>query len=257
MLSLAGSLALKFLAEFFIFTIPLLGFNTMLGYGRTLSLSHVGFFILGYSALLISFELNIPFFAALLIPALLSLVFSYVLATSSLKFGSYFVIAAFAFMELARKIVAEEIKASKHCLNIRIFEPAFLIPIFVFSFAAFYAANYGLSSRFASIFKALKEDSTALVAFGENPEKLKTLLFVISSFFAAISGSLYAYYIGFNFEHLQLSLVFISSAILGSGGNLKAMLAGFVLLLIYGAFPPLAAAALIWAVLMIFIIKSR
>lgn len=257
---------LQISARFFIFTVLLLSFSLLLRHGNVLSLAHAGFFILGYSALLLSFKFNLPFLIAILIPALFSFVLSYVLAASSLKLESYFPMAAFAFSELARGTVIKEIKESKHCLNIRIFEPSSFIVIFLFSFVVFYSINSVFSSRTGKLLKALEEESAQqagiLATIGENPEKLKTMLFLASSSLATLSGSLYAYYIGFSYEHFLLSLLLISSAVLGGSRKLSIALAGLFLFLGYEALAKVAGgnlilAGLIWIVLIFFITKNR
>jgi|GEM_PF-6514925 len=197
----------ELLAEFFIFMAAFLAFAVFVHYGNVLSLAHAGFFILGYGAFFISFRFGIPLLIAVFLTALLSLALAYVLAISSLKFQLYFPMITFAFAELIRRISME--KTGLKLVFDKKVAAVDLILIFIFSLLTYLALSTVLKSRHGKILKALKEDRIALAASGENPERLKALLFIASVSFASVSGSLHAYYFGFNYEHSHILLLLL------------------------------------------------
>jgi branched-chain amino acid transport system permease protein len=93
-------------------------------------------------------------------------------------------------------------------------------------------------SSFGRSLKAIRDDETAASALGKNVALLKTLAVMVSSSFAAVAGSLFAFYLSFiNVESfvLEVSVQIIAMVIIGGTGTLLGPVIGAVIVLLLPA----------------------
>jgi len=92
------------------------------------------------------------------------------------------------------------------------------------------------NSRFGKLLEAVRDDAIGLSALGKNPERLKLLAMVISSFIAGLAGSLFAHYITFidpsSFFISDLIIVFTIVMVGGLASLKGTVAASFIIILI-------------------------
>jgi len=93
-------------------------------------------------------------------------------------------------------------------------------------------------SSFGRSLKSIRDDETAASALGKNVALLKTLAVMVSSSFAAVAGSLFAFYLSFiNVESfvLEVSVQIIAMVIIGGTGTLLGPVIGAAIVLLLPA----------------------
>ena len=133
---------------------------------------------------------------ALLVGGLIAAFFAYLIGLPVLRLKSdYLAIATLGFAEIMRTIIQwNAIGPLTNASNLLKGYPdfssatAYLLLIGVFIACVVLLVN----STYGRAFKAIRDDEIAAEAMGVNLEKHKSLSFVISSFFAGVSGALFA-----------------------------------------------------------------
>ena len=113
--------------------------------------------------------------------------------------SDYFAIATLGFAEIVRIVVASSVfnRITNGSLGLKMIPgfSSFYSPFIVVGVCIFVVVLL-INSSYGRAFKAIREDEIAAEAMGINLSKHKQLSFVISSFFAGISGALLAMYLG-------------------------------------------------------------
>lgn len=197
-----------------IYALVAVSMNLLNGFTGLFSLGQAGFMLLGaytYGIFTIPVELRaqvyqyfdggliqftIPVPVAIILGGVVAAVFAYLIGLPVLHLKSdYLAIATLGFAEIIRALFQwDKIGAVTNGSNLLRKYPVFKSTLFYFIVAGVCIAVIMLliNSTYGRAFKAIRDDEVAAEAMGINLAKHKQLSFVISSFFAGISGALLA-----------------------------------------------------------------
>lgn len=197
-----------------IYSLVAVSMNLLNGFTGLFSLGQAGFMLLGaytYGIFTIPVEaraqvyqyfnggiihFTLPVFVALILAGLVAALFAFLIGLPVLKLKSdYLAIATLGFAEIIRAIFQwDKIGAVTNGSNLLRKYPVFQSCIFYFAVSGICIALIVLliNSTYGRAFKAVRDDEVAAEAMGINLARTKQLSFVISSFFAGISGALLA-----------------------------------------------------------------
>ena len=226
--------------------------NFILGYAGIFSLAHAIFFGIGaYTAAVLAMKFGVDFAVATAAGMVLSGVVSLALALPALRVrGEYFVAASLGLQMLALTVFSEWKSVTGGLGGLIGIPPARLFGFDVSDPVAFLALTLAclgiillviralVRSSFGRSLKAIRDDETAASALGKNVAFLKTLAVMVSSAFAAVAGSLYAFYLSFiNVESfvLEVSVQIIAMVIIGGTATLLGPVIGAVIVLLLPA----------------------
>ncbi|WP_303919497.1 branched-chain amino acid ABC transporter permease [Treponema berlinense] len=197
-----------------IYSLVAVSMNLLNGFTGLFSLGQAGFMLLGaytYGIFTIPVEarsqvyqyfdgglvqFTLPVALALVLAGIVAAVFAWLIGLPVLHLKSdYLAIATLGFAEIVRAIFQwDKIGALTNGSNLLRKYPVFQSCLFYFFVSALCIAVIMLliNSTYGRAFKAVRDDEIAAEAMGINLAKTKQLSFVISSFFAGISGALLA-----------------------------------------------------------------
>lgn len=197
-----------------IYAIVSLSMNLMNGFTGQFSLGQAGFMAIGaytvgiftlpvgvrdqiyymepMNSLIANIEL--PIWGALLLGGLIAAFFAMLIGAPILRLkGDYLAIATLGFSEIIRIVLTNAQTITNGALGITRIPSTSSMP-FYFGFLILVVILMGLliSSSYGRAFKAIREDEVAAEAMGIGLLKHKLMAFMISAFFAAVGGGLYA-----------------------------------------------------------------
>ena len=197
-----------------IYSLVAVSMNLLNGFTGLFSLGQAGFMLLGaytygiftipvaaraqvyqyFDGGLIQFTL--PVFVALILAGIVAALFAFLIGLPVLHLKSdYLAIATLGFSEIVRALFQwDKIGAVTNGSNLLRKYPVFQSCIFYFFVSGICIAIIMLliNSTYGRAFKAVRDDEIAAEAMGINLAQTKQLSFVVSSFFAGISGALLA-----------------------------------------------------------------
>lgn len=197
-----------------IYSLVAVSMNLLNGFTGLFSLGQAGFMLLGaytygiftipvaaraqvyqyFDGGLIQFTL--PVFVALILAGIVAALFAFLIGLPVLHLKSdYLAIATLGFAEIVRALFQwDKIGAVTNGSNLLRKYPVFQSCIFYFFVSGVCIAIIMLliNSTYGRAFKAVRDDEIAAEAMGINLAQTKQLSFVVSSFFAGISGALLA-----------------------------------------------------------------
>lgn len=176
--------------------------DLLAGFAGQVSFGHSAFLgIAGYVTAALVAYLNQPWWMSLVIGAIVAVVLGLTIGIPCLKLrGPYFALGTLAFtlilIELFRSATLQPwLGGSEGISGVPplSYDPAveylIVLCIMVVSVMVMIAIS---NSRVGTVFKAIRDDETSAEASGINTTKYKLLAFMISAFFAGISGSMFA-----------------------------------------------------------------
>lgn len=199
-----------------IYALVAVSMNLLNGFTGLFSLGQAGFMLLGaytyavltipvesrhsvyqyYDGGIIQFALPVPL--ALIIGGIVAAIFAYLIGLPVLRLKSdYLAIATLGFAEIIRAVFQwDKLGPLTNGSNLLRNYPSFKSVLFPFIVAGICIAVIVLliNSTYGRAFKAIRDDEIAAEAMGINLAHHKKLAFVISSFFAGVSGGLLAMY---------------------------------------------------------------
>lgn len=197
-----------------IYSLVAVSMNLLNGFTGLFSLGQAGFMLLGaytygiftipvaaraqvyqyFDGGLIQFTL--PVFVALILAGIIAALFAFLIGLPVLHLKSdYLAIATLGFAEIVRALFQwDKIGAVTNGSNLLRKYPVFQSCMFYFFVSGICIAIIMLliNSTYGRAFKAVRDDEIAAEAMGINLAQTKQLSFVVSSFFAGISGALLA-----------------------------------------------------------------
>ena len=197
-----------------IYALVAVSMNLLNGFTGLFSLGQAGFMLIGaytyaiftipqdqraavyqyYDGGIIQFTL--PFPVAMILAGCAAALFAFLIGLPVLKLKSdYLAIATLGFAEIIRAIFQwDKLGAITNGSNLLRKYPVFKSTLFPFAVAGICIALIMLliNSTYGRAFKAIRDDEVAAQAMGINLAHHKRLAFIISSFFAGISGALLA-----------------------------------------------------------------
>ena len=212
----SGSMLFTVLKKGAIYALVAVSMNLLNGFTGLFSLGQAGFMLLGaytYGILTIPVESRasvyqyfdggivqfaIPVPLALIAGGIVAAIFAYLIGLPVLRLKSdYLAIATLGFAEIIRAVFQwDKLGPLTNGSNLLRNFPAFKSVLYPFIVAGICIAIIVMliNSTYGRAFKAIRDDEIAAEAMGINLAHHKQLAFVISSFFAGISGGLLAMY---------------------------------------------------------------
>lgn len=221
--------------------ITVLGLNLITGVTGQLSLGHSAFFSIGaYTSALLMLMLGVPFWAALILAALMAGIIGGLFSVPILRLrGDYLAIATLGFCEIVRVVLINlkvNIDGKTKFLSTSLSDiprettlilVLVLVVIAVLFMVAIERSKFGLALR------SIREDEVASQMMGINIASHKILSFAIGSAFAGLGGALYASYITVispgDFGFMR-SIEMLCMLVLGGMGSIVGVIAGTVVL---------------------------
>ncbi|WP_413451579.1 branched-chain amino acid ABC transporter permease [Georgenia phoenicis] len=235
------------------------GWNIMGGFTGYISLGHAAFFGLGsYGTALLVIHTGMNWLLAALVAAVATAVLTIPVGFAALRVrGSSFVIVTIALVLVLQLLFQswETVTGGSAGLVVPRPFPDMLRPehheTFFYIFLALLAVTLLAwtlidRSRFGAALKSVREDEDKAESLGAPTSRLKLVAFVISAFFVAVAGGLYALWFG------DLDPIFQFDIVLGSTVVLMALLGGVRFL-----FGPLLGAIVVGSALEYFVLNSE
>lgn len=233
------------------YAISALGLNVQYGYSGLFNLGIVVFSLIGaYTTAILTTRFHADFFITILVSILLAAITAFLIGIPSLRTrGDYFAIVTLGFAYVVYSLVlnwnAEPIRGALGIPAIKrpvIFGVSFATfeMLMLLSFAilalAFVLANRIANSPYGRMLRAIREDEDAAMSLGKDVVKYKLSAFMIGAVFAAVGGSLYAYWATYieprQFSVLESVYVLFAVLIGGKGNLLGSVLGGFIFILL-------------------------
>ena len=231
--------------------------NIMGGFTGYISLGHTAFFGLGaYGTALLVINWDVPSFVALLVAAVATLLIAIPVGFAALRVrGASFVIVTIALVLVLQLVFQSwrDVTGGSNGLVVPRPFPDLLRPehhrVFYFLFLALLVVVLLVwmlidHSRFGAALKAVREDEDKAESLGVATGRMKLTAFVVSAFFVALTGGLYALWFG------DLDPIFQFNVVLSAQIVLMALLGGIRYL-----FGPLVGAVIVGAALEFFILN--
>lgn len=194
-----------------IFVILAVSLNISLGYTGLLNLGHIAFYGIGaYASAILTTRYDQHFFVGVLVGGMIAAFFAWFLTviTNRLK-GDYFALGTLGFSFVLYAVFLNWSGLTRGPLGIPgIPKPelfgmvmktntqflAFVLIIAVLCCSFLYVV---VRSRYGRVLEGVRDNAIGITALGKNIFKLKYQSMMLSAFFAAIAGSLYAHYISY------------------------------------------------------------
>ena len=199
-----------------IYALVAVSMNLLNGFTGLFSLGQAGFMLLGaytYGILTIPVEqrenvymyfdggivqFTVPVFVALIAAGVVAAIFAYLIGLPVLRLKSdYLAIATLGFAEIIRAVFQwDKLGPLTNGSNLLRSYPTFSSVLFPFIVSGICIAIIVMmiNSTYGRAFKAIRDDEVAAEAMGINLAHNKRIAFVVSSFFAGVSGALLAMY---------------------------------------------------------------
>ena len=199
-----------------IYALVAVSMNLLNGFTGLFSLGQAGFMLLGaytYGILTIPVEqrenvymyfdggivqFTVPVFVALIAAGVVAAIFAYLIGLPVLRLKSdYLAIATLGFAEIIRAVFQwDKLGPLTNGSNLLRSYPTFSSVLFPFIVSGICIAIIVMmiNSTYGRAFKAIRDDEVAAEAMGINLADHNRLAFVVSSFFAGVSGALLAMY---------------------------------------------------------------
>lgn len=194
-----------------LYSIVAIGLCLLTGYGGQLSISHSAFFAIGaYSSAIFSLRFGLHPIVAVLASQLVSGVAAWGIGAVVLRLkGHYLAIATLSFTMIIGVLIKEMAWLTGGLQGLSSIPP---LSLGKFSFSTdwrFYFLVWPVTlllllfslnlvdSRMGRIFRATKENEDIARLFGANVKNYKVKLFILSSIYASLAGSLYAHFVAF------------------------------------------------------------
>lgn len=227
------------------------GLNILVGSTGQMALGHAGFFAIGsYGTVLLMTQLQIPFFAAIILAAFIAAFFGFLLGLPALRLeGPYLAIATLGFGLAIMHVIGHwEIFGGRNGLSappldigIRQLGISLVLESDVSKYYLILAVTILmvtgainiLKTRVGRAFVAIRDSDIAAEVIGINLTIYKTLSFAVSAFYAGIAGGLFGFVLGF-FDpftfNLLLSIVFLVMIVVGGLGSVMGSITGAALI---------------------------
>ncbi|MDP7452629.1 MAG: branched-chain amino acid ABC transporter permease [Arenicellales bacterium] len=199
---------LNFIAIYFMVAV---GLCLLVGYCGQLSISHAAFFAIGaYASAILSTRYGLPSFLAVIISQFIAALLAWGVGAVVLRLhGHYLAIATLALSIIVEVLIKEmtfltgglDGLSGIPALSILGFEfdsdfrfHYLIWPLAMLSFL--FALNL-VNSRVGRVMVAIREGAAIASLFGAEVSRIKIRIFILSSVYASLAGSLYAHYISF------------------------------------------------------------
>ncbi len=234
-----------------IFCLVTIGLSLLMGYAGQISLGHAAFLGIGaYSSGIITAKFGLSPWIGIAAGIAISSCIAVVVGIPSLKLkGHYLAMATLGFGEIVFIVFNEEVNltggpsgfADIPYLHVGSFEFSSELTYYILVWAVvlmglFFALNL-IHSRVGRAWRAIHGNEMAAEAMGVPTSRYKLKIFVLSSIYASVAGSLYTHYICFlnpsSFD-LFWSIKFVMMVIVGGMSSVWGAIIGTILLTYLG-----------------------
>jgi branched-chain amino acid transport system permease protein len=200
--------AMNFIA---LYSMVAIGLCLLTGYGGQLSMSHAAFFAIGaYGSSILCLRAGFHPILAIFLSQIVSALISWGIGWIVLRLkGHYLAIATLSFTVIVEHILKNWVKLTGGLQGLSAIPPVSMAGFAINTDWRFYflvwpvmmllqlfALNL-VDSRTGRVLKAIKEGEDVARLFGADVKKYKIKLFILSSVYASLAGSLYAHYVTF------------------------------------------------------------
>ncbi|MCL5045582.1 MAG: branched-chain amino acid ABC transporter permease [Actinobacteria bacterium] len=226
------------------------GLAIFTGFTGLFSLGHAAFVAIGaYTAGILTYFYNVPFYAALLAGALAASLVSVVIGYPTLKAklrSDYFAIATLGFGEAVR-VILENLDITQGARGLPgIAAYTDLTTVLVVATVVVFLARNFVCSRYGRDAIAVREDHTAAEIMGINLFAVRMRSLVFSAAAAGLSGGLFAHYVSFIQPAMFTSTLSTQLTAAVVAGGMGSLTGPIVASLIFVAIPELLRVANIW-----------
>jgi len=219
-----------------------LGINLLTGYTGQVSLGHGAFLAIGaYTSAVLAVRFELPFYVLIPVSGLFSAICGLIIGIPSLRLrGLYLVITTLAFQFIVEHIIYRWKSLTMGDDGIALASPSiagltldsdqryYYLVLVVVVLCTVSMKNL-TRTRVGRAFQAIRDRDITAETMGVNLTKYKLLAFSLSSFYAGVAGSLYAYYLAFiSPDHftLMVSIQYIAMIIVGGMGSVLGSIFG-------------------------------
>lgn len=233
-----------------IYSILTLSLNLVVGYTGLVSIGHAAFFCVGaYISALLSLNLGLSPWIGLIAGACGAALLGVIIGMPSLRLkGDYLALATFGAGVIIYQIAKNWVSLTRGPMGLPGIPGfsilgfsfsstwSYLILVIAFTLITVFVLQRLVVKAYGRVLKSIREDEIASETLGKNTAKYKLHVFVVSAFFAGISGSLYAHYITFidpsSFTVME-SITILLMVIFGGMASIKGSLVGAMTLVIF------------------------
>jgi len=205
-LALHGSYLMGTFSTIAIFGIALVGLDLVMGYGKLLSFSHGAFLALGgYVMAILSARYGVPVLAGVAAAVVVNVLVSYIIARATLRMSGYYLaVATLGFGVIVVQLLGSLPDYTGGWSGLTGMATASLFGWRLSTDFHFYVAGVVvmigcmaiarnlMASRFGRAVRAMGDDELAAEMLGIDSARYRIQLFVLSSVFLSVAGSLYA-----------------------------------------------------------------
>ncbi len=194
-----------------VFALPAIGLSLLSGLCGQLAISHGAFFAIGaYGSAILTLRLGLnPLLASALTQAIV-IVISAAIGSLVLRLrGHYLAIATLSFSIIVEVLIKESPRLTGGQQGMTAIPPYHLGALRLDSDVAVYFAYWSMTllllwfalnlaqSRIGRIMRAIREGEPVVDSLGISAAQNKTLIYIVSSVFAGLGGSMYAHFVAF------------------------------------------------------------
>lgn len=194
-----------------LYSMVTVGLCLLVGYGGQLSISHSAFFAIGgYATAILCLRYKLHPIVTILMSQFVSAIVAWGIGAVVLRLkGHYLAIATLSFTIIVEVLIKEMTWLTGGLQGLSSIPSISLGGFKIDSDYRFYLLVWPLmmlillfslnlvDSRMGRIFRAIKEDEDIARLFGADIKKYKIKLFIVSSVYASLAGSLYAHFVTF------------------------------------------------------------
>ncbi len=243
-----GSHGLSILSTILVMAVGILGLNLLSGVAGQISLGHAGFLLIGaYAQAILTTDYHLPAWLAIPASGLVAALASLVVGVPSLRLkGLYLAITTLAFTFIVRHVVlfAEKLTRGSEGmavpplnllgLQVKSDLPFFYVALAVLAAFVLVTLNI-MRTRVGRAWLAVRDHDIAARAMGINLMRYKLLAFMVSAFYAGVSGALVALqtrYINVDTFSILVSIEALAMVIVGGMGRVHGALLGTALIVL-------------------------
>jgi len=225
-------------------TIGAVGLNILTGFTGQVSLGHAAFLGIGaYTTAILATKFNAPIWLALPLSGLSASLAGLSVGVPCLRLKSlYLAMATMVFGFIVEYIIVHWNAVTNGVAGINLSRPQvgnftfesdinFYYLIIFLTLLSIIAAKNIIRTKTGRALMAIRDSDTAAEVMGINIHKYKLIAFLVSSFYAGIAGSLYAYYLNYisgDSFSLLVSIEYIAMLIVGGMGSIVGSVFGAV-----------------------------
>ncbi|MGM0664854.1 MAG: branched-chain amino acid ABC transporter permease [Thermodesulfobacteriota bacterium] len=194
-----------------IYSIVAVGLCLLVGYGGQLSISHSAFFAIGaYGSAVLCVRLRLDPLITIVLSQMISALAAWGIGAVVLRLkGHYLAIATLSFTVIMETLIKEMPRVTGGLNGLAGIPSISAGPFVIDSDWQFYYLLWPVAlllllfalnlvdSRMGRVFRAIREGEDVARQFGVDVRKYKIKLFVLSSVYASLAGSLYAHFVSF------------------------------------------------------------